>query len=153
MFSKENEKNESFDLFEKYISILKFPKLINEDSSNQELSNKKPKLDNNLDDKHLMDDILGSLDASKFKQRNWIARRVDLIISPIDELPFGVLGWTGSRQFLRSMRLYSDREFGYKLSSHGIFDVKNNVLLQAKEEKDIFELLKLKYIDPSERNC
>jgi DNA polymerase/3'-5' exonuclease PolX len=38
---------------------------------------------------------------------------------------FKKLGWTGSRQFNRSIRLYSEKEFNYRLTSHGIFDHKN----------------------------
>ena len=71
----------------------------------------------------LLDQILASADASKF-DREWTARRIDFIITPIDQLPFAILGWTGSRQFERSIRLYSEREFGWRLTSHGIYDHK-----------------------------
>ncbi len=63
------------------------------------------------------------VNASKYK-RAWIARRVDLILSPIDQFPFAMLGWTGSRQFIRSIRLYSEKEMQMKLSSHGLYDQK-----------------------------
>ena len=72
-------------------------------------------------DTNLLENILTSLDASKFS-RDWIARRVDIVMCQIDELPFASIGWIGSKHFNRSMRLYSDRELNYKLSSHGLFD-------------------------------
>ena len=115
------------DHFERYISILKFPRETEQDE--QPAKRKKAKLDeeeqeDDKDLKKLLDQILVKLDASKFK-RDWIARRVDLIVCPVDQRPFAILGWTGSRQFLRSIKLYSMREFGYKLSSHGLYDSKN----------------------------
>ena len=75
-------------------------------------------------DKELLSEIFKNLNATKF-ERNWIARRVDIIICPIEQHAFALLGWTGSKQFNRSIRLYSEKEFNYKLSSHGLYDHKN----------------------------
>jgi DNA polymerase/3'-5' exonuclease PolX len=100
------------DHFETFISILKFP--IFKDSK---------KIKTNSESENNLNKVLESLDANKF-HRDWIARRCDLIVCSIDELPFAVMAWTGSRQFNRSIRLYSDKEFNYKLSAHGLFDNK-----------------------------
>jgi DNA polymerase/3'-5' exonuclease PolX len=40
-----------------------------------------------------------------------------------------ILGWIGSKHFNRSIRLYSEKEFGYRLSSQGLFDYKNVIPL------------------------
>ncbi len=86
-----------------------------------------------------------SLNASKFV-RNWVARRVDIIMCKVDEYPFAsignfligcfkyvlnifiFLGWIGSKQFVRSIRLYSEKELNFKLTSQGLFDKKNVIV-------------------------
>ncbi len=82
-WTKPNSKNYKMDHFERFISILKFPS--NDTEEEPSSKSKKPKLDDSLDS------IINSLDASKFN-RNWIARRVDLIICSIDQFPFALLG-------------------------------------------------------------
>lgn len=81
------------DHFERFICILKFPLFSNDLNPSKQ---KKIKIDpeiNRFDDtKQILDDILSSSDASKFK-RDWIARRVDLIICPIEQFPFAMLGY------------------------------------------------------------
>ncbi len=103
------------DHFESYLSIIKLPIYKN---------NSLKRIKSDLENENNLNKILDSLDASKFN-RNWIARRIDFIICPIDQFPFAILSWTGSRQFNRSIRLYCDRELNYKLSAHGLFDNKN----------------------------
>ena len=76
------------DHFERFISILKFPIF---KSNMNEPSAKKLKIAEELKEYDNLDEILNSLNASKFK-RDWIARRVDLIICPIDQFPFALLG-------------------------------------------------------------
>jgi hypothetical protein len=81
-WTKPNSKN-TIDLFERYISVLKFPIFKNETDSLL-VPSKRIKLDADDEDNkplslsqetHQLNEILESLDASKFK-RNWIARRV-----------------------------------------------------------------------------
>ena len=72
-WTKNSSKNDAHDLFEKYIGILKFP-IFNKEKSIQESPCKKVKIDDNTSIS--LDEILTSLDASKFKQRSWLARRV-----------------------------------------------------------------------------
>lgn len=110
--------NNHRDLFESYLCILKLP-----------IYQNNKKLKNDLESENNLNKILTSLDASQFN-RNWVVRRCDLILCPIDQFPFAILGWTGSRQFNRSIRLYCDREFNYKLSSHGLYDNKNVILVE-----------------------
>jgi hypothetical protein len=44
-------------------------------------------------------------------------RRLDVIIAPADEAAFCVLGWSGSRQWLRFLRQYA-MDLGMHLNSH-----------------------------------
>ena len=177
-----------FDNFARYICILKLPKFkeaeLEENDEKESRKRFKPDDSETLFKEKserelkaqagLLEEILASADASKFERRDWTARRIDFIIAPIDQLPFAILGWTGSKQFERSIRLYSEREFGWRLTSHGIYDhkkvrnlnsfefklvllkknlvVKNQVII-AKAEREIFELLNLTYREPKDRNC
>ncbi|KAG3278204.1 DNA polymerase mu, transcript variant X1 [Ictidomys tridecemlineatus] len=52
----------------------------------------------------------------------WKAVRVDLVVAPISQFPFALLGWTGSQLFERELRRFSRKEKGLCLNSHGLFD-------------------------------
>ena len=75
------------------------------------------------------------------------ARRLDILIAPVDEYYYSLLYFTGSNIFNIGMRSYVKNKFGLSLSEHG-FD-KNKPII--KSEKDIFEYLKLKYVEPKNR--
>ena len=52
-----------------------------------------------------------------FRTADGKVRRIDIIIAPAEEQAFCVLGWTGSRQYLRFLRQHAvDR--GMHLNSH-----------------------------------
>ncbi|KAK9827505.1 hypothetical protein WJX74_006340 [Apatococcus lobatus] len=111
----------------------------------------------------------------KTKAGKW--RRMDLIFVPHEQLHFGLLGWTGSKQFLRFMRAHAgDR--GMLLNSHGLlvkdegrawlvpserpprgqdgalsWPVGWHAMRPVSSQQDIFELLGLPYRTPAERNC
>ncbi|XP_045437053.1 DNA-directed DNA/RNA polymerase mu isoform X4 [Pipistrellus kuhlii] len=53
---------------------------------------------------------------------SWKAVRVDLVVTPISQFPFALLGWTGSKHFERELRRFSRKERGLWLNSHGLFD-------------------------------
>ncbi|GFN90609.1 DNA polymerase mu [Plakobranchus ocellatus] len=55
--------------------------------------------------------------------RDWLARRVDLIIAPQSQYYYALVGWTGSKHFNRDARLYAQKKLGLKLTSHGLFDL------------------------------
>ena len=83
------------------------------------------------------------------------------------------------QQFNRSLRRYSVKECSKTVTAHGIFDIIKVCIMQyvsicyrcayfivipftyimqrkflpAKTERDIFEILKLNYLEPWERNC
>lgn len=62
------------------------------------------------------------LSALANSQRPWLARRVDLIVAPYSQYAYALVGWTGSRQFNRSIRLYAEKRLGMKLSSQALYD-------------------------------
>ena len=90
-----------------------------------------------------------------------IARRVDFLYSPPDEFPFAILYFTGSKEFNTVMRSHA-LTMNLSLNEHGLYEKKKGeekgekINKKFKEEKDIFEHLKLKYKKPEHRlngNC
>ncbi|VCW70603.1 unnamed protein product [Gulo gulo] len=81
------------------------------------------------------------------------AVRVDLVAVPVSQLPFALLGWTGSKHFERELRRFSRKERGLCLNSHGLFDPEQKMLLRVASEEDIFRLLGLDYLPPEQRNA
>uniref|UniRef100_A0A3B3VPZ3 DNA-directed DNA/RNA polymerase mu n=1 Tax=Poecilia latipinna TaxID=48699 RepID=A0A3B3VPZ3_9TELE len=88
----------------------------------------------------------------------WRAVRVDLVVSPISQFAFALLGWTGSKLFERELRRWAGHEKGMSLSSHALYDNKQLSCLQgryirASSEEEIFAHLGLEFIPPNERNA
>ena len=65
---------------------------------------------------------IASIALESNSERLWYARRVDLIISPASQYYYALVGWTGSKQFNRSLRWYAQRDLGMKLTSHVLYD-------------------------------
>ena len=83
------------------------------------------------------------------------ARRVDFLYSNPQEFPFAILYFTGSKTFNTVMRQRA-LDMGYTLNEHGLYEMVNGkkgekVDHDFKTEKDIFDFLQMKYIEPSER--
>lgn len=83
----------------------------------------------------------------------WRAVRVDLVVSPFSQFAFATLGWTGSKLFERELRRWAGQEKGMSLSSHALYDSKQQRYLRANSEEEIFTLLGLEFIPASERNA
>ncbi|XP_007942331.1 DNA-directed DNA/RNA polymerase mu [Orycteropus afer afer] len=83
----------------------------------------------------------------------WKAVRVDLVVTPVSQFPFALLGWTGSKHFERELRWFSRKEKGLWLNSHVLFDPEQKKFFHATSEEDIFRLLGLEYIPPEQRNA
>ncbi|XP_026358203.2 DNA-directed DNA/RNA polymerase mu isoform X1 [Ursus arctos] len=81
------------------------------------------------------------------------AVRVDLVAVPISQLPFALLGWTGSKHFQRELRHFSRKERGLWLNSHGLFDPEQKMHFPVASEEDIFRHLGLEYLPPEQRNA
>ncbi|CAL1539750.1 unnamed protein product [Lymnaea stagnalis] len=86
-------------------------------------------------------------------QTDWLARRVDLIVTPYSQYYYALVGWTGSKHFNRDTRLYAQQVLNLRLTSHGLYDMKKQEALQATCEEDVFRHLNLTYRDPMDRNC
>jgi hypothetical protein len=89
-------------------------------------------------------------------------RRIDLKIYSADNFAFALLYFTGSGHFNRSMRLLA-RQNGWRLSDKGLRKIihdpqnKKNVLhegplVKCRTEHDIFKVMGLDYVEPSQRN-
>uniref|UniRef100_A0A7N9AR98 DNA-directed DNA/RNA polymerase mu n=1 Tax=Mastacembelus armatus TaxID=205130 RepID=A0A7N9AR98_9TELE len=81
------------------------------------------------------------------------AVRVDLVVSPVSQFAFALLGWTGSKLFERELRRWAGYEKAMSLSSHALYDNNQGRYLRAASEEEIFAHLGLEYIPPSERNA
>ncbi|XP_068190134.1 DNA-directed DNA/RNA polymerase mu [Antennarius striatus] len=86
-------------------------------------------------------------------QKQWRAVRVDLVVSPISQFAFALLGWTGSKLFERELRRWAGHEKAMSLSSHALYDNNQRRYLRATSEEEIFAHLGLEFIPPSERNA
>ncbi len=98
-------------------------------------------------DSHSLDICLMAFQVSPSKP----VRRVDFIVSTKKTSAFAMLGWTGSRQFERSIRLFAEKELGMKLTDHSLVDSHGN-LLDFEDERAVFNFLGVPYQDPNNRN-
>ncbi len=135
----EKRKNSTLDNFDKVFTIFKLP--INENES--DLST--PDFD--------AQNIRALFEfAQSDRKIKWKARRVDLIVCPYSQLPFAMIGWIGNEMFNRSLREYARKEMNMKLTNHFLRHLTNGCDLVARNELEVFELLKLPFIQHSFRN-
>jgi NAD-dependent DNA ligase len=83
------------------------------------------------------------------------ARRVDFLYTSLQEFPFAILYFTGSKIFNTVMR-HIALEKGYTMNEHGLYIMKDKkkgekVSHHFKSEEDIFNFLGLVYKAPNER--
>ena len=85
-----------------------------------------------------------------------LARRVDFLFTPLQEFPFAILYFTGSKIFNTLMR-HKALKKGFTFNEHGMYklDDKNkkgqHVSHHFSDEKSIFDFLQLEYKEPWER--
>lgn len=79
-------------------------------------------------------------------------RRIDILLLPESEYGFGILYFTGSKEFNVEMRKRALAQ-GYSLSEHGLKATREEVELppEMRTEKEIFAFLKLPYVAPEMR--
>ena len=82
------------------------------------------------------------IDCDKF------GRRVDFMITTVEDYPFAILYFTGNKDFNVKMREISKSK-GFTLNEYKFQNVKDDF----KTEKDIFKFLKIPYIEPHNRNA
>ena len=84
-----------------------------------------------------------------------VVRRLDFLYSPLNEFPFAILYFTGSKFFNTVMRQHA-LKLGYTFNEHGIYKLENNkkgekVQQSFANENNIFDFLNLIYKTPIER--
>ena len=102
-----------------------------------------------IDDNYIID-VLAS-GKNKFmgivKLNDKPARRLDILVAPVNEYYYSLLYFTGSNIFNIGLRNYVKNTLNLSLSEHGF-----NKQIPVKNEEDIFKYLKLKYVKPIDRN-
>ena len=96
--------------------------------------------------------LLTGKDLSKRKTCSFVFNNVqiDLNICSSDIKGSYILHWTGSTKENVKLRKAA-KKIGCKLSQNGLLDSSNNNLSKNKSEKDIYELLGMKYVKPEDR--
>lgn len=89
--------------------------------------------------------------GEKQKKKNCL-RQIDFIMSNNSNYICTLIQWTGSKQFLRSLRKYCDKELNIHFANNKLIDERNSKEIIVKSEREFFEVLKLKYLEPEERN-
>lgn len=108
--------------------------------------------ENNL----LVDDITNKNYRTKYmgflKYKNNPIRRIDIRFVPWSSFYYSLLYFTGSMEFNRKMRRIA-KEKGYRLSEYALYDIdtNNKVDIDINSEKDIFDFLKIDYMEPNDR--
>lgn len=74
--------------------------------------------------------------------------RFDIEFLPKNEWITGLFYFTGSGDFVRDVRMHA-KKMGYKLNEHGLY--KNEKKITINSERDIFDILGIKYIDIKNR--
>ena len=79
-------------------------------------------------------------------------RKIDIRLVPLKSFFPAYLYFTGSYEFNERMRGIAKRQ-GYKLNEYGLYKLENNneKLIQIYSEKDVFDILGMKYLEPHER--
>ncbi|CAO3685621.1 unnamed protein product [Umbelopsis vinacea] len=98
-------------------------------------------------------DLIDSCYTAFLQPSTGILRQVDILVAPPSQLYTTILGWTGSRQFERSLRSYAETK-GLRVGSHGIFtDRSHSKRIPIQSEKHAFEVIGLPWLEPEQRNC
>jgi len=74
---------------------------------------------------------------------------VDIRYIGMDSFVTAILYFTGSREFNIRMRIQA-KKLGYKLNEYELS--KNGTRIELNDEKELFKILKMKYLEPYERN-
>ena len=77
--------------------------------------------------------------------------RLDIEFLPENEFAFGLLYFTGSRDFNKEMRWHA-KKLGYTLNQHGLINNNTGEYIPADTEEDIFDILDLQYVPPKKRS-
>ncbi len=128
-----------------------------------------PKYKNNINDQNYLKKIVEFLTNEKFIidhltekgdkkymgfsriNKNSKARRIDIRVFDYENYWAGILYFTGNKEFNVKIRNKA-LELGYSLNEYGLTKKDTNEKIFLENENQIFELLKLPYSSPFERN-
>lgn len=79
-------------------------------------------------------------------------RQIDVLLLQASQYWPGILYFTGSWEFNAAMRGYAKSK-GYLLNQRGLFKIRGKTenLIKVGSEREIFDILSIKYVEPSER--
>lgn len=86
--------------------------------------------------------------------KTYPVRRIDIRFVPTASYAAALLYFTGSKEFNTQMRSHA-KKLGYKLNEYGLYKLskskKGDKLIETNEEIDIFNALKMPYVEPHNR--
>lgn len=88
---------------------------------------------------------------SRLKKQNEKARRIDILYSSLMELPFTMVYFTGDFDINVELRKRA-KEMGYTLNEHGLQNISDKTKIHLKTEKEIFNFLGYKFLQPRQRS-
>ena len=77
-------------------------------------------------------------------------RRIDIRMISVESFYPALVYFTGSYELNQLMRKNA-KKLNYKLNEYGLFDLKTNNKIIIKSEKDLFDILKMEYLESSKR--
>jgi len=80
-------------------------------------------------------------------------RRVDLVYAPREVYWCAIVGWTGSIQFERDIRLWAKQKMQMKFDSSGITRLRDTKSILVHSEREVFKALGLDWVEPTLRNA
>lgn len=105
-------------------------------------------------DKFIVDSLTGEEVITKYmgfcKWGNNPIRRIDVRYVPYKYYYSALVYFTGPDDLNKKMRQIAKQK-GYKLSEYGLMELKSGKILYISSEKDIFDKLGMKYLEPNER--
>jgi len=78
------------------------------------------------------------------------ARRIDVRYIETIHYPYALLYFTGSGEFNKNMRVHANK-LGFKLNEYHLMNLENEEEIYLNSEREIFEYLKLTYVEPQNR--
>jgi DNA polymerase beta len=108
-------------------------------------NNNQPLIVDDITYKHYETKYMGFL-----KYKNSLIRRIDIRYVPYKYYYSALLYFTGPAEFNVKLRKIA-KVMGYKLSEYGLKKISDGNMIKITSEKDIFDFLKLEYIEPKNR--
>jgi DNA polymerase/3'-5' exonuclease PolX len=135
-YGTNNEDNDEIPHLHRFIKRFKKPIKSN---------NNKPLLIDDITYKNYETKYMGFL-----KYKDNLVRRIDIRYVSWNVYYSALLYFTGSVELNTNMRNIA-KKLGYKLSEYGLTKISDGSKINIKSEKDIFEFLNMKYLEPCDR--